>query len=439
MARPTRTVVALTIALATLATTTAGYVTLMPQGRYHEPSLDFVATEVQFTSPTPVLGDGNTGTAPDNAAIAAALQPLLSDPALTNLGISVRHGDTEVFARNAAAGLIPASTIKILTAAATLATFDPDHRFTTRVVEGSTPGEVVLVGGGDPTLAAGRDGTYPTPASLAALAAETTANRTAPITSVVFDTTLFSGAETQPGWDDDAVSGGYIAPVTALAVDGGRVDPALNDRSLDPSAHAGTAFAAALGNVASRAGSAPAGANEIASIDSAPVQLLVEQMLRDSDNYIAEVLARQVAVARGLPADFAGAAAAMQQVLTELGVISVAQMADGSGLSRDNRVAVDALTEVLALAVSGDERLRPLLVGLPVANYDGTLASRFDGSGAGMIRAKTGTLQGVAALAGTVRTADGQLLVFSVIANDSAGDARAGLDRIVAAIAACGC
>jgi D-alanyl-D-alanine carboxypeptidase/D-alanyl-D-alanine-endopeptidase (penicillin-binding protein 4) len=106
---------------------------------------------------------------------------------------------------------------------------------------------------------------------------------------------------------------------------------------------------------------------------------------------------------------------------------------------------VDLLTRVLVLAASADHpALRPLLTGLPVGGASGTLANRFDGpdrAGAGVVRAKTGTLRGVSSLAGTVVDADGRQLAFAVLADrvPDTGRARTALDRIATALAGCGC
>jgi D-alanyl-D-alanine carboxypeptidase/D-alanyl-D-alanine-endopeptidase (penicillin-binding protein 4) len=124
------------------------------------------------------------------------------------------------------------------------------------------------------------------------------------------------------------------------------------------------------------------------------------------------------------------------------------RLADGSGLSRDSLLAPGVLTRLLA-SVSGGEpgALSPVLTGLPVGGFDGTLADRYrDGPevpGAGVVRAKTGTLTGVSSLAGVVRTAQGRLLAFSLAANAvPGGGTRAAedvLDRLAASIASCGC
>jgi D-alanyl-D-alanine carboxypeptidase/D-alanyl-D-alanine-endopeptidase (penicillin-binding protein 4) len=196
-------------------------------------------------------------------------------------------------------------------------------------------------------------------------------------------------------------------------------------------------------------GAAAAGAAPLAEVASAPVPQLVERMLIASDNDLAEALARRLALATGRPASFAGASEALTEVLGEAGVEPGAvRLADGSGLSREDRVEPGALTGLLVRAVAGeDERLAPLLTGLPVAGFDGTLAPRYRGGAAlpaaGLVRAKTGTLNAVSALAGLVRTADGRLLAFDLTSNSvplgANRRAERALDALAARFAACGC
>jgi D-alanyl-D-alanine carboxypeptidase/D-alanyl-D-alanine-endopeptidase (penicillin-binding protein 4) len=189
----------------------------------------------------------------------------------------------------------------------------------------------------------------------------------------------------------------------------------------------------------------------LAEVSSPPVSDLVETALRISDNVLAESLARQVALARGADPSFAGAAAAVRETLAAAGFdMSGASMVDGSGLSTDDQVPARALGEIMAVAGGPAEndgraaRLRPMLSGLPVAGGDGTLNDRFTGgesaAGRGFVRAKTGTLTGVSALAGVVTDADGRLLTFSLMANGtSPAESRPQLDALAAALRECGC
>jgi D-alanyl-D-alanine carboxypeptidase/D-alanyl-D-alanine-endopeptidase (penicillin-binding protein 4) len=394
----------------------------------------------------------------DSAKVASTLQPLLTDTALgsnvTAHVVDVQTGQA-LLNRNSSAPTTPASTIKLVTATSALATLGPGHRFTTRVVAGASPGEVVLVGGGDVTLAAGANGTYPDAARLTDLADQVkrSLGDTRP-TKVSFDASIFNGPAVGP-WDADIATNGVVAPITGLMTDGARVDPTDRDvqatRVEQPDLAAAQAFATLLQVPASGVAraTAPQGTKELGVVQSAPLSRIVEFMLAISDNVIAESLARHVAIKRGQPPTFAGGAAAQRAAIGELGLpVAQLSMDDASGLSRSDRVSPSILTDVLTLAGRADRAgFRSILTGLAVSAYSGTLTTRFrkgaTTAAAGVVRAKTGTLRSVSSLAGEVFTADGRQLVFAVLADnvpvggtDRANDA---LDRIGAALAACGC
>ncbi|MGY1855114.1 D-alanyl-D-alanine carboxypeptidase/D-alanyl-D-alanine endopeptidase [Modestobacter sp. SYSU DS0290] len=407
-----------------------------------------------LTDPSPVLTElSGSAPVPDPTVLSGVLTPLLADPALGN-GLSAQVVDVAtgsvLFDLGGTDPGTPASTAKLLTALAALTTLGPTETLTTTVVAGATPGEVVLVGGGDPTLSTTEPSqNYPGAATVAELAAEVQqALGGTPVTRVVVDNSLFTGPLTAPGWGAGDAPSTYAAPVTATAVDGARVDPAGPMRSGAPGTDAGRALAAALGapDAPVALGEAPAGARTLGSVDSAPVVRLVEQALTESDNLLAESLARHVAIARGLPADFAGAARAVTDAVADTGLDTTGvALSDGSGLSSADLVPARLLTDLLRGAADGSiPDTGGLLSGLPVAGYDGTLADRAgtDAGGAGVVRAKTGTLQGVHDLAGTVLTDDGRLLAFAVLADGATGGltaAEAALDDVAAALADCGC
>jgi D-alanyl-D-alanine carboxypeptidase/D-alanyl-D-alanine-endopeptidase (penicillin-binding protein 4) len=410
------------------------------------------------SAPAPVLAD-DVGSAPvpTAAGVARALADRLADPRLGGrVSAQVADVATGAVLLNRGAGNLatPASTAKLLTATALLAVRDADDRLTTRVLAGSRPGEVVLVGAGDPTLSAAKPGT-PTPfagaARLSDLAAQLRKTSPAKITRVVIDTTRFSGPQTASGWDPGDVDGGFVAPIAALMSDVGRVDPADKSvRSPVPDLAAGRAFAARLGLPADAVtrGRAKAGATVLAQVTSAPLSVLIEQMLLESDNVLAEALARQVAIAEKLSASFAGAADAVRRVLGRIGVPTAGlHMTDGSGLSPLDKVSPAALVAVLRAVASVDHpALHALVPGLPVGGYDGTLDERYlagpSAVAAGSVRAKTGTLNGVSSLAGIVADSDGRLLVFAFLADAVTGGtlpAEAALDESAAVLARCGC
>jgi D-alanyl-D-alanine carboxypeptidase/D-alanyl-D-alanine-endopeptidase (penicillin-binding protein 4) len=152
-----------------------------------------------------------------------------------------------------------------------------------------------------------------------------------------------------------------------------------------------------------------------------------------------------VALARRLPASFVGEGQAIAATLADLPGAGPEVLRDASGLSRLDAVRPGTLTAVLA-AAARSPRLAPLLSGLPVAGFDGTLGSRYrtapTAMAAGQVRAKTGTLDGVTALAGLVRTRDGRLLAFALLADrvpkGGTPAAQRALDGVAAALGACG-
>jgi D-alanyl-D-alanine carboxypeptidase/D-alanyl-D-alanine-endopeptidase (penicillin-binding protein 4) len=249
------------------------------------------------------------------------------------------------------------------------------------------------------------------------------------------------------GWSSTYFTAGNVSRLTSLEVDEGRLaSGSTAPRATDPSRQAAGAFDKAL----RRAGLdirgrpqpavAPASGLGIAVVDSAPIPALVQRMLTDSDNDLAEALGRAIARHDGRPATFTGAAAAVTAAVKRLGVPTGGlQLYDASGLSRDDRVSVRTLVGVLTTAVRRPV-LAPLLAGLPVAGFTGTLADRYRSgasrTGAGVVRAKTGTLAGVNALAGQVIDADGRLLVFAVLADQVPlpTSAEQALDRIAASL-----
>ncbi|MFG3557372.1 D-alanyl-D-alanine carboxypeptidase/D-alanyl-D-alanine-endopeptidase [Micromonospora sp. NPDC047557] len=405
--------------------------------------------------------------APDG--VRAALDPLVGVPALgdrVNVSVAdVTTGQT-LFAKGADDGTVPASVTKLATAVTVLAARGPGYRIPTRAVAGAKPGEVVIVGGGDPTLAVDKKGYYPGAARLDDLAAQvrTALGGTAP-TSVTVDGTIYSGPVYGPGWDDDIPIGGYGGAVTALMTDGARKDPGAEaggaERVAEPDLAAGRSFARLLGvpastvkrgtapALATAAGGTPPPGTELGAVQSPPLIRLVDIMISESDNLLAEALARQVALARSQTASFDGAAAAMDAEVAALGLpAEEITLSDGSGLSRRNRISPSLLTDLIRLAASPDHpELAGVFGGLPVGGWSGTLGDRYRGApgtagGAGAVRAKTGTLTGVHAIAGLVTTADGRLLTFAVLTDrvpGGADTAQPALDRIAAALAGCGC
>ncbi|WP_212907872.1 D-alanyl-D-alanine carboxypeptidase/D-alanyl-D-alanine-endopeptidase [Streptomyces sp. TS71-3] len=404
-------------------------------------------------------GHAAAGRPPTGPSLGALLDPLLADASLgrtrTAAVVDVTTG-RRVYDKGAGQALTPASTTKLATAVAALSEAGADHRISTRAVltggEGKAPARVVLVGGGDPTLTA-QDGTQGA-ASLRSLATATArALRSRHIGTVSFgyDDSLYTGPRLHPIGPNE-----NLAPVTALTADEGRLDHSVSgpaQRSTDPSGDAATAFAGFLKQegIAVRGNPAPAragrGARQLAAVQSPPLSALVERMLTNSDNDIAEALARQTALAARKPVSFAGGAAAIGARLHRLGLpVAGARFRDGSGLDRGDRLSAGLLTALLAEAGAPDRpELRSVLTGLPVAGFTGTLEHRYtdgaDAAGTGLVRAKTGTLTGVNTLAGTVVDADGRVLAFAFMTAGATSPAatQTTLDHLATALAGCGC
>lgn len=394
---------------------------------------------------------------PSQSALAAALALAAADPNLGKLGARVTDALTgeELWQQFDDVLLQPASTNKTLTSAAALLALDRDARVTTRVVAVDEPGTVVLVGGGDPTLsgaAPGQDTWYHHAPRLSDLADQVRRSGVTP-TAVEVNTSLFTGPSFAPGWDPADIEGGDIAPIESAMLDAGRIQPATDEsrRSPTPALDAGRALATALGvdpaHVTITNQPVDSGARQLAAVQSAPLIDRLNEMMNVSDNVMAECIAREVAKSMQRPLSFTGAVAA---VINRLGTAHIdtanAILRDSSGLSVDDRLTAKTLDAVVQAAAGPDEpKLRPLLDLLPIAGGSGTLSDRFidgtpAGSGpAGWLRAKTGSLTAINALAGVVTDRSGRVLTFALISNDAGLSGRTAIDALGVALWSCGC
>lgn len=391
--------------------------------------------------------------APTPAGLAAVLRPVLADP---NLGLFTGRitdaitGD-ELWAQGAHVPMQPASTNKLLTTAAALLTLDRDARLTTRVVT-TSPGVVVLVGGGDPTLSAAPRGTdtwYRDAARIVDLADQVRRSGVT-VRTVQVDVSAYSGPTMAPGWDPLDIDGGDIAPMEAVMLDGGRTQPVTVEsrRSRTPALDAGRALAVALGADPARVTVLPSAARgrEIASVQSPPLIQRLRDMMNASDNVMAESTGREVAAATGRPQSFAGAASAVLAALDGADIdTGEARLLDSSGLSVDDRLTAETLDEVVGAATGDDHpRLRPLVDLLPIAGGSGTLSNRYldtpaGRDSAGYLRAKTGSLTATNSLAGFVTDSSGRVLTFALLSNQAGPSGRTALDAFAATLRSCGC
>ncbi len=403
-----------------------------------------------------------TTTPPTTAGIAAALAGPLSSAALgptTSVAVYDARTGQLIYDKSANVPATPASTNKLLGAAAVLTAYGADHRLETKVVTGSTPTELVLVGGGDPLLRSGKPGSSePAAASLAELADKTAAALLATggevpvggITySLAFDNDLFSGPLSSPTWPTTYVQEGIVSRITALIADGGFVGGINSDPSLATTKRfaqllkdRGVKVKGSPGRVL-----APAQETLVSSVESLPMSALVQQSLEKSDNTTAEMLGHLAGAKLAREGSFNGGVRAVTQVLTDLGIDpSGLQLFDASGLSRDNVIPAAILGQLLnSMATNANADLWAGTYGMPVAGFTGSLDDRFVGAGTkpgrGQVRAKTGTLTGVVTLAGLVTDVDGDLLSFAFMAPQTPDllGSEVAWDQAAAALATCGC
>jgi D-alanyl-D-alanine carboxypeptidase/D-alanyl-D-alanine-endopeptidase (penicillin-binding protein 4) len=405
-----------------------------------------LAAGLLLAPPAAATGPANP-TAPAAVPSASTVDELVSkrlrNPRLgSNVGVLAIDAATgEVLAdRASTASMIPASNMKIVTAVTALATLGPDRRLTTKVRAGAVPGEVILEGGGDPLLST---------KELRQLAKATAATLTPgqPVT-IRLDDSLFPADGREPGWTT-----GYIPSVVSTVQPLAR----LWDYSKDPGANALAVFAnrlRALGFPVTIGAPIDAGeAPLIAESTGHTVGDAVRIMLRISENNVAEVLFRQVALATGNTPDWKGSRLAAEQVMASLGVDTTGTaLRDGSGLSREDRVTPRFLVDLLrTVRVVNPEPFRLMFEpdAMPISGVSGTLDDRYGRfttkrarCAQGDVMAKTGTLFDTIGLSGVSAPGDAPERIFSILVNDrpqkySALTIRQAVDGLTATIAGC--
>jgi len=398
----------------------------------------------------------DTAALPTSDGVAAALAAVAADPNLGKLGARITDALTgkELWQRLDDVPLLPASTNKVLTAAAALLTLDHQARISTRVVASNQtgPGPVVLVGAGDPTLSAappGVDTWYRGAARVSDLVEQIRRSGATP-TSVQVDTSAFSGPTLAPGWDPADVDNGDVAPIEAAMIDAGRIQPTTvnSRRSKTPALDAGRELAKGLGldPAAVTIASAASGARQLGVVQSAPLMQRLSIMMNASDNVMAECVAREVAAAINRPQSFTGAVDAVTNRLNTAKIdTDRAALVDSSGLSVADRLTATTLDGTVQAAAAPDQPiLRPLLDLLPIAGGSGTLGERFldkstEQGPAGWLRAKTGSLTAVNSLAGVVTDSSGRVLTFAFISNEAGPNGRNAMDALATKLWFCGC
>ncbi len=156
----------------------------------------------------------------------------------------------------------------------------------------------------------------------------------------------------------------------------------------------------------------------LAAHTSPPLSQLIQHTNKISDNLYAELLLKTLGAQKhGAPGTAEKGLFALHQFFSEMGIDTTAfSLADGSGVSRYNLITPDQIIALLKSMYRDFRVQAEFLASLPIAGVDGTLARRMKGTAAeGKLRAKTGSLRGVSALAGYTTTGAGEPLAFSII------------------------
>jgi serine-type D-Ala-D-Ala carboxypeptidase/endopeptidase (penicillin-binding protein 4) len=380
---------------------------------------------------------GAANAAPLAQRLARAIAvPYVARAATGAVAIDLATGRT-VFAQNADVPLAPASNEKLPVSYAALTELGPWYRFHTDVIgsghqEGTVwRGNLVLKGYGDPTL---------TSAGLGKLASELKAEGIRRVSGrVLGDESWFDRDRTAPGWKPSF----YIEespPLSALVVDrdwyenhtaaqpalaaAGRFKQVLRANGIVVDGPAGTGVASAKGV-------------SLAEVVSEPLVDVLRFMDRQSDNFTAELLLKELGAEAGTGGTTAAGVAVVVRDLKAADIpLAGVRLVDGSGLSESDRLTARAVAALL-VTVWKDTALRDALWGaLPVAGRNGTLEDRLrKGPAHGVVRAKTGTTDEASALSGYA----GDRFAFAVLQNGQPVSwtwARKAQDRFATVLAA---
>ena len=378
----------------------------------------------------PVSGDakgaGNPVSAADVEALWAPVAAAAAQGGYTAWGTVVDAQTGEVLLdADASTAHTPASTTKTLTAFTALQNLDPTATLTTSALLGAdnqtlyldSEGDLLLgIGTSDEVEVSGRAGLQ----TLANDAAAALTQRG--ITSVTLNWrgTLFDGASHLASWDAQEV-GSYEGRVGPMAIDAGRTYEGANAFYSDAPGRVAEVFSQALGTegisaTIGEAGDGPAGAATIASVSSATMGEQLRWMLAHSDNTLADQYCRFAARAAGSPSTYEGATETVRKTLTQAGVPTDGlTLEDCSGLSSSDKISANTLVGVLKASYAGSGTGADTMRLLPWAGLVGTLSQRMtEAPAAGNVQAKTGALQEVTALSGSVQTKSGRVLLVSI-------------------------
>ena len=360
-----------------------------------------------------------------------------------------------LFDRNGSTPARTASVMKTLTSAVALAVLGPDYRLSTTVQGDPDSGTIALVGGGDATLSAGGATVYTGAPTLGALATQVkTALGDNAVTTIDLDATYWNIADRwDPSVNRSEQTIGYQPEVVPLMVDGDRANPALatSPRSTDPVGRAGTAFKAALvaagvngAATATVTSAAATSSNVLGKVQSQPVSTLIGQMIPNSDNTLAEMLARVSSRVAGSDGSAASLTSVYQNALSKTYGLNASTIVikDGSGESPNNGVPATLEAQLMVQVLNRAHDLGILSDVLPISGRTGTLATRFTGANAvarGAVHAKTGWIDTAYTLGGYMTARDGTKLTFAFYAIGRVSSATIpSIDTLTTAVFNCG-
>jgi serine-type D-Ala-D-Ala carboxypeptidase/endopeptidase (penicillin-binding protein 4) len=343
----------------------------------------------------------------------------------------------QLYANKADVERIPASVEKLYTSATAMLLYGPGGKLTTSVLSTTLPndagtiaGDVVLRGGGDPTFNA---------TAAATLAKRLSDGGLKRITGrVIGDESAFDAFRGPPSSNFQTSSD--VGPLSALAYNHGRTGRRSPYWQASPARFAAESFQAALKRrgvkIARRArsGLAPTGMTPLSEWTSPSVGAISRQMNVPSDNYIAEILIKSIGSQFGGEGSTTAGGRVMRETLSQFGISPA--IADGSGLSRENRTSPREVVKLLT-GMAETEHAEAFDASLAVIGRSGTLAYRMRGTAAqDDCHAKTGTLRDVSTLAGYCTTTGGNRVAFAFMMNRvyPAG-ARTLQDRMVSTLA----
>jgi len=376
--------------------------------------------------------------------LAGAFGPALAGARAWSLAVVAADGRT-IFDQGADRAVTPASVQKLIVAATALDALGPAYRYHTIFAgeqgigdDGTLDGNLWLIGSGDPSLQS------TDLANGVGLLARGGLRRIGG--GVIVDATTLRGPGLNPHWGPDDSGQDYAAPTSAVSLDGDTVESqqdvgGIEERVWTPMQDVAPYVASRLNAMLIARKIAPArpptvGAAPLESVvlwdhRSAPLQALESHMLFVSDNHYAEQLLRTVGEETIGAADDAGGIDSEQGFLERLGIPTPGmRIFDGSGLSPDNRVAAITFARLLS------DREPSLYMLLPRGGRDGTLRDYDFTTALGRVRAKSGHLSDVSALAGYVTTERHGRVAFAFLLNGSPGDPDAAIVRAINRLAA---